>query len=316
MNNIFEKFKKAGGWELLKQYINAKVLFFTFIQFLLLGTSRTSLELLRANIQLKIQKKLYKKYSYILNNIDNDKILNMPHNQSNNIWVCWLQGLDKAPHIVQKCIQSIKNNFNDYNVIIITEENYKNYVEFPLYIQEKIDKGIISKTHFSDLLRLELLINRGGIWIDSTVFVTNNNIPQEIKNAEIFMFQELKPGKDGHCLPISSWFIVAKTNNLVLYATREMLYEYWKSNNKMIDYFLLHHFINICKEHYYEIWNDMPKYSNSIPHILLLELFDTYSPSRYKEIINLTNIHKLSYKFSEKQINTNNTYYRYLFDND
>lgn len=314
MNNIFKKFKKVGGLELLKQYRYAKVLFFAIIQFLLLGTSQTSLELLRASVQLKIQKKLHKRYSYVLDKIESDKILNMPHIKGNNIWVCWLQGVENAPKIVQKCIQSIKNNFKDYEVIVITEKNYREYVEFPLYLQEKIGDGTISKTHFSDLLRLELLITRGGIWIDSTVFITSNNIPKEIKNADIFMFQELKPGKDGHCLPISSWFMVAKTNNLILYAIREMLYEYWKKNNKMMDYFLLHHFVNICKENYSELWNNIPKYSNSIPHMLLLELFDSYSSSRYEEIKNLTNIHKLSYKFSEEQINMENTYYKYLFD--
>lgn len=314
MKNIVKSFKRVGGLSLIKQYHDARVLFFAITEFIRLGSSQTALELLRESVQLKIQKKLYKKYSYILNEIDNDKILMMPHIKENNVWVCWLQGLDNAPKIVQKCIQSIKDNFKDYKITIITEENYRDYVKFPSYIQEKINNGTISKTHFSDLLRLELLINKGGIWIDSTVLVTDDNIPEIIKNADIFMFQELKPCKDGHCLPISSWFMVAKTNNLILYATQAMLYEYWKNNNKMIDYFLLHHFLNICKESYHKLWNNIPKYSNCIPHMLLLELFDSYSMSRYEEITRLTNIHKLSYKFSEEQINKENTYYRYLFD--
>lgn len=314
MNEFIKKFKKAGGWKLIKQYSDSGVLLFAVTEFLKLGTSQTSLELVRAGVQLKIQKKLYKNYSYVLNNIDKDEIVNMPNIKGESVWVCWLQGVENAPLIVQKCIESIKRNFIDYEVVIITENNYKDYVEFPKYIQEKIDSGLISKTHFSDLLRLELLIKRGGIWIDSTVLITDEKIPTQIKEASLFMFQELKPSRDGHCLPISTWFMVAKSNNLILWATQAMLYEYWKKNNKMIDYFLIHHFINISKVYYSEVWEKMPKYSNCVPHMLLLELFDNYSVERYEEIMRLTNIHKLSYKFSEEQINKLGTYYKYLFN--
>ena len=39
-------------------------------------------------------------------------------------------------------------------------------------MEEKKKKGIISRTHYSDLLRLEILGNYGGIWLDSTFFCT------------------------------------------------------------------------------------------------------------------------------------------------
>jgi hypothetical protein len=40
---------------------------------------------------------------------------------------------------------------------------------------EKYQKKIIDNTHFSDLLRLELLIKYGGTWIDASVLVTKYN---------------------------------------------------------------------------------------------------------------------------------------------
>ena len=48
-----------------------------------------------------------------------------------NIWICWWQGEEQAPELVKKCIQSIRKNAYHYNVVIITEENYRNYVSFP-----------------------------------------------------------------------------------------------------------------------------------------------------------------------------------------
>lgn len=74
----------------------------------------------------------------------------------NKIWVCWWQGLDNAPEIVKTCVESIKRNSGKYEVLIITDENYKQYVKFPDWLEEKRKHGIISKTIYSDLLRLNL----------------------------------------------------------------------------------------------------------------------------------------------------------------
>ena len=94
------------------------------------------------------------------------------------VWVCWWQGIDNAPAIVKKCVESIQKNVHNHKVTIITEDNYKNYVEFPDWIEEKKKKGIISRTHYSDLLRLELLAKYGGIWLDSTFFCVKSDIEE------------------------------------------------------------------------------------------------------------------------------------------
>lgn len=91
----------------------------------------------------------------------------------NKIWICWWQGLDNAPEIVKACVESIKRYAGDYEVICITEENYKNYVTFPKWIEEKRKQNIISRTIYSDLLRMNLLSTYGGLWIDSTFFCTS-----------------------------------------------------------------------------------------------------------------------------------------------
>ena len=75
--------------------------------------------------------------------------------------MCWFQGMEHAPKMVQYCFESLKSNLRDKRIILITEDNYKEYVQFPTYILEKYEKGCFSKTHLSDLLRLELLIKYG-----------------------------------------------------------------------------------------------------------------------------------------------------------
>ena len=73
-------------------------------------------------------------------------------------WICWFQGLDNAPQLVKKCYESICYWLKEYEIVVITKENYGDYVSFPDYIVKKWEEGIISDAQFSDILRLELLI--------------------------------------------------------------------------------------------------------------------------------------------------------------
>jgi hypothetical protein len=204
----------------------------------------------------------------------------------------------------------------DKKIIVITADNFSNYVSFPEYILKKWHSGIITNTHFSDLLRLELLLSYGGIWIDATVLCTDNNFPKTMFSGDLFLYQTLKPGSDGQCMPISSWLIYARSNNKLLYSTRALLYEYWIKNNTMIEYFLLHSFFYIACERYPEEWERVPKFCNTIPHILLLELFEPFNEERYADIKMMSCFHKLSYKFDENLLKKTQTFYDVLINKD
>ncbi|HBJ1651643.1 capsular polysaccharide synthesis protein [Clostridium botulinum] len=308
-------FNKVNGREVLKQYKRAGVLGFALIETLMLGFSHKSLEIVRLAVNNRILSKLRKEYGEFINEYkkrNTEKIFNLPRKKSNKVWVCWLQGMDYAPFIVKRCYDSLKLYLKDRNIVLITENNYRDYITFPSYIQDKIDNKVITKTHFSDLLRLELLIKYGGSWLDATILCTSDNIPNYILNSNLFVFQCLKPGKDGHCTSISSWLMTACTNNPILLLTRELLYDYWKKYNFMKDYFLIHNFFQLAIETYPEEWKKVIPFSNSVPHILLLNLFEKYDEQWLNCIKNMTPFHKLSYKFSEDKLEKKDTFYTEL----
>lgn len=305
--NLKETFRKHGGMKLLKQYWQGGVLFTGIGEFLLLGKSRTALEILRLSTTLKTKQKLEKKYRWKLEELD-ENYVGKEHKASNKIWICWFQGMENAPELVKKCYESVVGNNPDKEVVVITTENMGDYVTFPDYIMEKWKKGIITHTHMTDLLRLELLINHGGMWLDATVLCTGK-APDYFFNSDLFFYQCLKPGRDGHASYISSWLMEAKTNNKVLMAARELCYEYWKNHNAMIDYFLLHDFMAIVLDKYVDEWKRVIPRDNATPHILLLRLFDQYDERIWNAIKNQTPFHKLTYKFSEDKIKLSNTYY-------
>lgn len=312
MKKFLALFEKVGGKEILRQYWQSHVLFFALVQTVLQGFSKKSLEIVRLSVNNKILGKLRKKYRKTIAQFQTDYIP-APRQRSNKVWVCWLQGMENAPALVQKCYQSLQENLTDREIILLTTDNYKDYVNLPDYIQRKADAGIIPPAQFSDLLRLELLIRHGGTWIDSTVFCSGSNIPAYMLDSKLFMFQTLKPGLDGHPTSVSNWFISAHTNDPLLLLTQTLLYEYWKKNDKMVDYFIFHDFFQIATEAYPSEWNQVIPFSNSIPHILLLRLFDSYNEDTWHAVKEMTPFHKLTYKFSENDAQLPNTYYAELF---
>jgi len=312
---LIDILKKQGGITLFKRYWESGVFFTAVVEFLLLGKSKTALEILRLSTQLKVKQKLKRKYKKKLEEFSEFYNKNLVHEMSNNVWVCWLQGIENAPLIVQKCYESLQKNLKNKKIILITEDNYKNYIQFPEFIQKKIDLKIITKTHMSDMLRLELLTKYGGTWIDATVLCTSNRIPNYMFESDLFLFQCLKPGRDGHAIFPSSWFITASSNNKLLLLTRDLLYLYWEKNNKLIDYFLFHIFLQIVLESYPEEWQKVVPFDNSVPHILQLRLFENYNDDIWKALCQMTPFHKLTYKFDFQKTTDKNTYYNILFTN-
>ena len=316
MSELKKNFEKVGGWQLIKQYWKAGVLFYVLFQILLTGASKKSLELVRLGVQLKIKNKLKRKYKYVIDDFDNEHKEDIEKTKSHErkIWMCWMQGLENAPELVRQCYKQIKKNITDREIVLITEENIDEYVSFPSYIQEKYKKGIISHTHFSDLLRLELLCKYGGTWIDSTVLCTGSNIQPYMLDSDLFLFQNLKPGSNGATLNVSNWFITSSSCNRILLATKALLYAYWKENNCVIDYFVFHHFMMIAAERYHEEWNRMIKFPNSIPHVLLLMLFEKFDEDKYSALTNMCPFHKLSNKCSAEDMAKEGTYYYHIMN--
>ena len=311
MKKFITLFKKVGGKEVLRQYLQAHVLLFAIVQMLLCGFTKKSLEIVRLAVSNKILCKLRKKNKKFIANFKANHTP-APPKRSNKVWVCWLQGIEQAPPLVQRCYRSLQENMPDREIILLTEENYRDFVTFPDYIQKKIDNGIITRTHMSDLLRLELLLNHGGTWIDATVLCSGSNIPAYMLDSDLFVFQNLKPGLDGHPTAISSWFMTACTGHPILELTRALLYRYWETKKAMVDYFLIHDFFQLATEAYPDLWKQVVPFPNSVPHILLLQMFEPYDPQRWQIAQEMTPFHKLSYKFTADQADLPDTYYKHI----
>lgn len=236
----------------------------------------------------------------------------------NKIWVCWWQGLDSAPEIVKTCVESIRRNAGKYEVICITEDNYKNYITFPDWIEDKRKQNIISRTIYSDLLRMNLLATYGGIWIDSTFFCTGSCF-ETYMTAPLW---SIKRPDYLHCSVACGYFAnysfsCSYDNRWIFKVIVDCLFYYWKYNNKLIDYLLTDYVIVLVQRHDKQIAEAFSKIepNNKYCDELYKLLGQPYDEMKWKNINVDTQLYKLTWKQSfPKVVNGKQTFYGRLMD--
>lgn len=215
------------------------------------------------------------------------------------IWVCWWQGLDQAPEIVQRCIASIRKNAGKYEVVVLDDFNYKQYVHIPKWMEKKKDAGIITKTHFSDFLRLELLAEHGGIWLDATFFTKNFDVA---KIMELPVWSIKRPDY-GHLSVACGYFANYSfgcnyENRKAFGIIRDYLLEYWKNNSRMVDYLFLDYLIELAIQHddyLSSVFANIPD-NNPACDELVKVLGKPYDEVLWKKLCQDTQLFKLSWK--------------------
>jgi hypothetical protein len=156
------------------------------------------------------------------------------------VWVCWFQSLEQAPALVKRCIESVIKNVGDARVIMLNDDNIKDYINLPNYIADKYQRGVISKAHYSDIVRCTLLAQYGGIWMDATVYLTKQ-IPDHLFQLG-FSSLRFNEGNVDEAISKGHWtayFLAARKNEPYIVLVRDLFYRYWQKYDSLIEYFLI-----------------------------------------------------------------------------
>lgn len=293
----------------IQKAIKSKTIFPKSVCYLLekVGMSNRMLQAL----QVRYKNFLYfnKEYGEYLGNINytTDK----SNQKSKDIWICWLQGEENAPTLVKQCISSVRKYMSDYNIHIITASNLEEYIQLPTYILEKWRRGIISNTLASDLIRTELLIKYGGLWLDATVLLTGP-IPGYIFQNSLFMYAHSYP--DDVTITFNNWLIYSDGDSRLLKVTQDLLYEYWKRENITREYFMWHLFMTMAIKKYPDDASNINYITDELPETLARIVFRPYDDFFWNSLTSLTSVHKLSNKFNMPS-SIAGTYYQHVMDN-
>lgn len=293
------RFREFGGWRLAKEYAGlgvVPVIVKSFCKCILKGKS---LKAIYPAVRGKVSPMLVKRYKPIIaESRQKYETMELPHEHPRVVWWCWLQGLDNAPDVVKACLRSLQRNLpKNYEIRVIDEDNWKEWVTLPQYIVEKRSAGRIPAALFSDLLRLELLIKYGGTWIDSTVLCTGDDgdamDARKLLESDLFLFQYTTP-EGGPFKGISNWFISAYSNNKVLMTLRDMLMAYWRDYDCTVDYYIFHLFFWGMVKAYPKEIAEMP-YAYSENALLLMSHWgEEYDEQKWKCLTSKSRFHKLS----------------------
>lgn len=211
-----------------------------------------------------------------------------------NLFILWFQGFENAPEVVNRCVESWKYYNADWKIILLTEKNLKEYIPESHYVFKKKDMEYYEK---SDVIRLELLKRYGGLWADSTLFCNrplNEWLESHIKEG-FFAFS--KPSEDKS---MSNWFLYSESDNYVLDKIKEKMDNYYVSNNKSWNYFMMHYYFDEIKNKdckFNDIWNRIKHIKSSGPHLLHKKGYFSLE-NDIKEVINSKTdpVYKLSHK--------------------
>ena len=214
------------------------------------------------------------------------------------IWILWWQGEDHAPEMVRRCIDSVRKNANGHPVYVIDSNNYRTFIKLEQHIIDKLNAKVISLTHFSDIIRMNLLAEHGGFWMDSTIFCTKSIGGDEFNHP---IFTGRNPGADLTNISLWNWTgfaIYGWKGGKLFCLMRDFFNQYWHDHERLIDYFLIDYGIRLI----YDTCPDIMNQINAIPvnnqdlYFYQQHFNDAYDSNICKQEPGNTWLYKLSWK--------------------
>lgn len=261
------------------------------------------IEYLKNGIETTIEK--YKSKEYIGN-----YIVNAP------VWVCWWTGLETAPPIVKQCVKSIYRNSNNRIVNLITQENYSEFVDVPDFIMNKMVRGLMGLAHFTDYLRVCLIEKYGGLWLDATIFCSEQ-LSNDYFNLPFFTLKSQY--RETRFISKYRWTTFClggwKHNQFFLFL-KDALEEYWSKNDYAIDYLFFDYLIYLAKENCPYIKKLMEFVPENTPHRddLQAAMNAALPAEQFENVIKKdTSLYKLSWRETYSEVTADGTPSIYSF---
>ncbi|WP_125764313.1 capsular polysaccharide synthesis protein [Companilactobacillus hulinensis] len=238
------------------------------------------------------------------------------------IWVMWWQVRDVPPFIKQN-IALMRARLNK-RVILLNQENIADFIDIPEHIQANFDAGKIKYTTFSDYIRTKILFEYGGVWLDSTMYVAEDN---NFLNQLNFVDHDLItikgiPDFGSKFIPKGRWVIYClggHSGQMIFKFVNDCLTYYLENNLTIPDYFLTDYIFDIAYKNniggFKEKLNKVP--SNNVNCEQLSPVMNQkFDEKLLEKITKNTSVFKLSNKvaYRSRTKQQDKTFYSYLYE--
>lgn len=232
------------------------------------------------------------------------------------IWIFWWQGESTMPEICKICYHSLLKHSKKYKVVMVTQNNLNDYIQIPRKIMQKVEKGSLSFTNFSDIVRCMLLARYGGLWVDSTMFFVQD-IPEEWFDYPFFSIKNKPDGFKFVSQNRWSTFIMGSNGTCNYFKElAQLMIKYAKKEQVFLEYMTIDYFMDIlfrCSK--YKLYIDMLPVQNEDLHVLRQLLNKEMNTDVYNTLVHNNVCFKLSYKLDLREfVNGSSTFYKFLKD--
>ena len=209
------------------------------------------------------------------------------------------------PPMVKACINRNTKVLQSQDIVfqIVTEDNVKKYIDFPTYIEKKYQKGLISKAWYSDVLRWGLLTTYGGLWLDTTFYLTKDSC-DEYKDLLQSPFYTQRFGKIEDAVHEPSrgkWcngFLAGKKRSIVFSFVYEALLHFWEKYDYPSDYIFLDYIIwagYVCVPAIRSLIDQVPV-NNTDFWGMVDKMNEPYEEIQFQKWMNTESLYKFPYR--------------------
>lgn len=207
------------------------------------------------------------------------------------LYTFWNSPLDQAPPLVQACIADLRRHHPDLHVL--DGRTARELVEIPDAVARALEKD--HPAHFSDFVRVSVLDERGGIWVDATCWAPRP-LPPAVE--PLLSAGALYPRWTHR--QIGNWFIAAVAGTPLIRLQRLALTAWWTEHGGIPDYFLYHRIFDVLQDLVPEFrgqWDAVPALSSAASHLLQLGMMQPWNPEAMEFVADASIVQKLSYKY-------------------
>ncbi len=151
-------------------------------------------------------------------------VARIPEEIPRKIWIMWLQGLEQAPRVVKECYKTWEALNPGWDIVFLDETNFHEYVDLTPVLAKQ---PLMEKAALSDIIRIKLLAEYGGVWVDATCYCQTplDDWLGDVTQSGFFAFY--KPVESSL---VAVWFLVASRGNALIAKWAEMTEAYVLKN--------------------------------------------------------------------------------------
>ncbi len=211
------------------------------------------------------------------------------------IHMFWDKGFDEAPEIVKLCTQSWQTFNPSWDIILHDQQSADQILRRDAFPDQ------MKVAHYADLLRIRLLKEGGGVWVDASCLCLrplDHWLPNIFNQCDFFAFH--RPG--GQRL-ISSWFLGTIAESAIIREMDSVFAAYWAWQSQRSDsppYFWFHYLFEHLAKTQPDVrqrWLQAPKLSAIPVHQLKRLLTGAIEDGGHlRDGIRATPVQKLTHK--------------------